>query len=227
MRACLFDIDGTLIRSGGAGKHAFSHALREVFGVDDVTDDIPFSGRTDRAILRDLFQHHGIEDSAAAWQNFRSAYLDHLPRSLAEREGAVLPGVFGLLKHLASCPELMLGLLTGNIAAGAKIKLDHYGLSHFFECGGYGDRHYDRNQVASEAFDQARAKCAEPLLADQVIVVGDTPADIRCGRSIGAQVIAVCTGEHSAEELEAESPDLLLADLTDPALALDAILQRG
>jgi beta-phosphoglucomutase-like phosphatase (HAD superfamily) len=98
MLACLFDIDGTLVRSGGAWKHAFSHALREAFGVERVTDDVPFSGRTDRAIVRDLFQHHEIEETAQTWQTFRSAYLNQLPTSLAERDGTVLPGHYDLLQ---------------------------------------------------------------------------------------------------------------------------------
>lgn len=223
MRICLFDIDGTLIRSGGAGKQAFERALHQAFGVDATEQDVPFSGRTDRAIVLDLFSCFGIEATDTAWQRFNESYLQQLPECLAACEGYVLPGVVDLLEELGRSPSVATGLLTGNASEGARIKLDHYGLADHFHFGGYGDRHLDRNLVAHEAVAAARESVTKPFEAEQVYVIGDTPLDVRCGRAIGAQVIAVCTGGHTEEELVAAGPDMLLKDLTEYGTLLEVL----
>ncbi|NIP85409.1 MAG: HAD hydrolase-like protein [Planctomycetales bacterium] len=223
MKICLFDIDGTLIRTGGAGKAAFEAALADAFGIAAEGSRVPFSGRTDRAIVRDFFCLHGIDDSPATWERFRTAYLQHLPATLASRPGAVLPGILALLETFAPRPDIRTGLLTGNIAAGAEVKLNHYRLNHFFAFGGFGDRHVDRAEVAREALAAARDQTVAEVRSENVWVIGDTPLDIRCARAIGAHVVAVCTGTHARGALASEEPDVLVDDLGDPSPVLDAI----
>jgi len=224
MHICLFDIDGTLIRSGGAGQGAFEIILLEQFGISNGCEGVPFSGRTDRAILAELFERHAIENTGDNWLRFRSAYLDRLPQMLSERAGHVLPGVVELLAHLRERDDVLVGLLTGNIAEGARVKLSHYDLHHHFDFGGYGDVHVDRNQVAHQALESALAHHAEVTSSPdgdaQVWVIGDTPLDIAAARAIGARAVAVVTGWHSRERLAAAEPDVLLDDLSD----LEAVL---
>jgi phosphoglycolate phosphatase-like HAD superfamily hydrolase len=221
MHICLFDIDGTLLSSGGAGKAAMESALATEFGLASVQQGIPYSGRTDRAIGWDLLKLHGIEPSPATWQQLQDAYLRILPASLARYQGKVLPGIAGLLDHLGGRDDMVVGLLTGNIRKGARAKLAHFGLFDHFAFGGFGDDHFERDDVAREALAAARAYC-DSVSCERIWVIGDTPLDVRCARAIGVRVAAVATGIHSLDELEAERPDLLLADLSDtrPLLAM-------
>jgi phosphoglycolate phosphatase len=219
----LFDIDGTLIQSGGAGMAALREAMRTAFGVPEPTDAVPVHGRTDRGITRDFLLHHGFDDSEEHWRKFREAYLAHLPGLLATRRGNVLPGVRELLDQLAQREDVAVGLLTGNTQAGAHIKLSHYGLTEYFSFGGYGDEHLDRDDVARMALAQARGHLVSVLDLNRVWVIGDTPADVRCGRAIGARVMAVATGGHSVEDLAASRPDHVAHDLSDPATMLSLL----
>ncbi|MFP6612068.1 MAG: HAD hydrolase-like protein [Pirellulales bacterium] len=223
MKVCLFDIDGTLIRSGGAGQKAFKAALSAEFGIGQFNGGVAFSGRTDRAIVRDFFMLSGVSDSAEAWQRFETAYLRQLPLTLASSDGTVLPGVKSLLADLDRHAAVELGLLTGNTAAGAKLKLSYYGLDHFFRFGGYGDDVLNRDAVARSALNVARQRINDQLRLDDVFVIGDTPLDVRCARAIGARAVAVCTGFSTAEELRASEPDLLLDDLADAGVLFDEL----
>jgi phosphoglycolate phosphatase-like HAD superfamily hydrolase len=216
MIACLFDIDGTLLASGGAGKAALEAALCEEFGVG-LREQVPYSGRTDRAIARDLFRLHDIPDTPDNLQTLLAGYLGRLPDSLRRHNGRVLPGIQALLGHLKGRPDTAVGLLTGNVRAGARVKLGHFGLYEHFAFGGFGDHHFDRDDVAREAF-AAVAQCVGPrCTADRVWVIGDTPLDVQCARAIGARVVAVATGYHTVEQLAATKPDLVLRDLSDPS----------
>lgn len=217
MHICLFDIDGTLLSSGGAGKAAMEEALPSAFGVNVMRHQVPFSGRTDRAIARDLFRAHGVEDSQENWQQFLGAYLQLLPDCLSRHNGRVLPGIAALLEHLAGRTGAVVGLLTGNVRDGARLKLAHYGLYEHFAFGGFGDHHLERNDVAREALAAARNHVTGTIDLDRFWIIGDTPLDVRCARAIGARVAAVATGWHSTAELALEQPDLVLADLSDPA----------
>jgi phosphoglycolate phosphatase len=222
MNICLFDIDGTLLSSGGAGKAAMEAALESEFGRPPTAAGVPFSGRTDRAITQDLFDFHGIDRSDSNWRRFLAAYLTHLPGCLARHNGKVLPGIDDLLQNLSGRNEFALGLLTGNIRDGARLKLGHYGLFDFFAFGGFGDHHLNRDDVAQEALGVIRSQFNDSIDLNSIWVIGDTPLDIRCARAIGARAVAVATGLHSVDELAAERPDLLLPDFSDaaPLLAL-------
>lgn len=221
MVVLLFDIDGTLIHTGGAGGDALLDAFSDWFGVA-APQAVPLSGRTDRGIARHLFGAHDIPDTEANWHAFRRAYVQRLTAYLPLRDGSVLPGIEALLQRLAARTDLAVGLLTGNTRAGARVKLDHFRLSEHFAFGAYGDDHVDRDDVAREALAACgRHLRAEPV-PEQVWVIGDTPLDIRCARAIGARVAAVATGWDSRDELAAAEPDLLLDTLAEP----DALLAR-
>lgn len=221
MPVILFDIDGTLIRSGGAGKHAMERALRSAFGLTEVKDEVPYSGRTDCAIARDLLRVHGLEPTPANQQALHDAYLAKLPESLKDRGGNVLPGVNAVLQELKGRPNVVLGLLTGNIRTGARTKLGHFGLWDYFACGGFGDEHFDRDDVARMALSEVRSHTGRDIDPTDIWVIGDTPLDVKCARAIGAKAIAVATGWHPVEELTACSPDHCFTDLSDHRRVLE------
>lgn len=219
MFVVLFDIDSTLLRTRGAGRAAFAETFRADFDIEGVRADVSHAGRSDRAIVREVFAQHGIEDRPDTWQRFRHGYLHRLERSLSARRGGLLPGVLPLLHAIRERSDVAMGILTGNVAAGARLKLEHYGIDSFFDFGGYGDHHVDRGGIAAEALGAADAYLharhrlsAEPRLTT---VIGDTPEDVRCARSIAAKAVAVATGESSLSELRAAAPDRVLPDLTD------------
>lgn len=222
MIACLFDIDGTLLASGGAGKAALELAFTEIFEVP-LREQIPYSGRTDRAIARDLLRLHGIDDSLDNWQKLLAGYLARLPDSLNKHDGRVLPGILSLLQQLKQRPDVAIGLLTGNVRAGARVKLGHFQLFDHFAFGGFGDLHFDRDDVAREALGAVRTHVGPHVPPDRIWVIGDTPLDVQCARAIGAKVAAVATGVHSFEQLLASAPDLALHDLADPTPFLDLL----
>ena len=221
MHICLFDIDGTLLLSGGAGKAAMEAALESEFGMPPSAAGVTFSGRTDRAITQDLFALHRIEWSAANWQRFLAAYLSHLPQCLARHNGKIMPGIAHLLEDLVSRDHVAVGLLTGNVRDGARLKLEHYGLFQHFRFGGFGDRYLDRDDVAREALTVIHKEFNGSVNPERIWVIGDTPLDIRCARAIGARAVAVATGFHSVDELSNERPDLVVADFSNPAPLLN------
>ncbi|WP_227254441.1 haloacid dehalogenase-like hydrolase [Frigoriglobus tundricola] len=222
MPIILFDIDGTLVRSGGAGKAAMEAALVAAFGVAELRDEVPYSGRTDTAITRDLLRVHGIDATPANQQTLRDAYLAQLPGSLALKGGTVCPGVPELLAAVAGAPGVVLGLLTGNVRTGARTKLAHFGLWDFFACGGFGDDHFDRDDVARSALASVHAHVGRAVDPADVWVIGDTPLDVSCARAIGANAVAVATGWHTMDELAGHKPDLIFDDLSDHSRLLTA-----
>lgn len=224
MRFCLFDIDGTLLRSGGAGKAAMELSLCEQFGLSRIEVQVPFSGRTDRAICRDLLSSHCIEPHENHVRTLLRGYLARLPGCLQTYNGKVLPGVCDLLDALANHGQVAIGLLTGNIREGARLKLEHFGIFDYFAFGAFGDDHLDRDDVARTAWEEVR-RLAPEVRSEQVWVIGDTPLDVRCARAIGARAVAVATGWHSLDELRASEPDLLLPNLADGGTLLQRLLE--
>lgn len=225
MYAVLFDIDGTLLKTGGAGKHAFLETFLEDFNCQMPLDGIAFAGRSDRAIAEEIMEVTGLGATAENWQKFREGYLSRLSDKLTALEGEVLPGVHNLINSLEKYDHVLIGLLTGNLQEGAYKKLAHYEIDQHFEFGGFGDTHPDRNDIASDA----KSAAIEYLSTSggnnlqKVMVIGDTLNDIRCARAIDAYAVAVATGGNSLEELQAQSPDLLLSDLSDHQCLIDEI----
>jgi phosphoglycolate phosphatase len=215
MTTLLFDIDGTLVRTGGAGKAAMETALREAFGVADYRDTVPFGGRTDPDISRDLLRVHDLPHEPDHVERLTNAYLDRLPASLTNLGGTVCPGIPELIAVLKPRPNVALGLLTGNVRAGAMKKLGYFDLWHHFSFGGFGDGHHDRDDVARSAVAAAKAHLGTD--PKDVWVIGDTPLDVKCARAIGAKAIAVATGWVSLDDLKRCEPDYAFADLSDVA----------
>ncbi|MEQ8849632.1 HAD family hydrolase [Botrimarina sp.] len=215
MKACFFDVDGTLVLTDHAGRYAFAETFAEDFGVAEISGEVPFSGCSDRGIAAGLFAAHGIEDTRDNWERFRQGYVRRIERHVRSRQGRVLPGVAELVDRLEQLGDVHLGLLTGNVAAAAEAKLRHYGLWDRFGFGGFGDEHPDRNDVAAAAADAARRRHGRLARDERLVVIGDTPNDIRCARSIGAIAIAVATGEPTYEELALHEPDVLVETLED------------
>ena len=215
MKILLFDIDGTILHTGGAGKAAMEHALRSTFQIEKLIDTVSYSGRTDQAISRDLLTVHSLPDTDEFRKKLTDAYLDALPHELAKKTGVVCPGLRPILEAASRQPGVHLGLPTGNVERGARIKLDHFGLWDTFSFGGYGDDHFHRDDVARTALAKAERHIGHTVPLDQIWVIGDTPHDISCARAIGVNVLAVATGWHPMRELENCGADAVLEDLTE------------
>jgi phosphoglycolate phosphatase-like HAD superfamily hydrolase len=211
----LFDIDGTLLASGGAGERALRQAVLERFGVDDDLKTIEIAGRTDSGIARQVLKKYGKPETPEEIAAFLDTYLHHLALYLPQIQGRLLPGIIPLLDALKNRTDVVLALLTGNVERGAKLKLSHYGVWHYFEFGAYADDHYDRNELGHFARQRAKAKHGLEFPSEQIYVLGDTPHDIACARAIGAKAIAIATGGSSRERLAEHSPDFLFDDLSD------------
>jgi phosphoglycolate phosphatase len=214
VRLVLFDIDGTLIHSGGAGVKAFGRAFATEFGFPDGTGRLKFAGRTDTGLARELFLQHGVPPTPDNFRRFFDAYVHWLDYLLGQSESGTQPGVWEFIRDLRTLPEPpAIGLLTGNIRLGAEIKLRHFELWELFQTGAFADDHEDRDQIAAIARERGGRLLNAELKGDQILVVGDTPRDIRCARAIHARMLAVATGGASLEELAVHHPDWLVEDL--------------
>jgi phosphoglycolate phosphatase len=209
----LFDIDGTLIGSGHAGRRAVERALAESFGIHQ-PPSLRFSGRTDQFIFRAMLAAAEVPPTEENFLRLCEAYLRHLPASLAQAEGAVLPGVRELLQRLVDDGRFELGLLTGNLPASARTKLSHFELDHFFEFGIFGDHSDDRCELAAAAVTLLTDRFG-PHPAERVWVIGDTAFDIACGLHIGARTLGCGTGGDSIEALRAAGAHHVLATLEE------------
>lgn len=220
-RFVFFDVDGTLLRAHGVGKESFKRAAREVFGVEETLDHINFAGNTDLAVLQQLAVEWGREltpeNTAAFFEVMTVAFRE----VVSPDQVTVLPGVANLFKCLRSRPELVLGLITGNVYSSAHAKVEAAGLGDCFELGGYGDDHADRNHIAAIALQRAQKKY--PNVSAQPVLVGDTPNDIAAALSMGAQAIAVATGHFSADELFEAGAHVVLNTLEETERVLAAI----
>ena len=214
-RLLLFDIDGTLIDSGGAGIAALKDVLRQQFGISDDLRGIEVAGKTDTGIVQQILRKQQIAPSDENITAFLDLYVELLAQELPRRKGTLLPGVKELLSRLKQRPEDVLALLTGNIRRGAQLKLEHYGIWKFFEFGAFADDHHDRNELGAFAQMRAREKHAIDFAATEIDVIGDTPHDIACGKAIGARTIAVATGKFSRAQLSEHQPDRLVDDFAD------------
>lgn len=212
----LWDIDGTLVLTGKAGEYALDCALERTFGIKGSIEQVDYRGRTDRRIGDMMMELHGIEMSPQNQHDFMENYLVALEEELPRRSGQVLPGILEILEESRRRPDCVNALLTGNLERGAKLKLSHYNVWHFFEFGAYADDSSDRNKLSPVALKRALEKTGEDFAPDRVFVIGDTPHDVACARVIGAKAIAVATGGYSRAELEACQPDAVFDDLAHP-----------
>ena len=214
VRLVLFDVDGTLVHSGGAGVKAFARVFATEFGAVDGVERMKFAGRTDTSLVRVFFGWHRIEPTPQNFQRFFERYTFWLDHLLSQTRGEVCPGVWEFIRQLQALPKPpLLGLLTGNIRLGAEIKLRHFNLWDVFETGAFADDSEDRNQIAAVARERGSRLLKVNLRGDQVLVVGDTPRDIRCARFIGAKVLAVATASSTLKTLQRHLPDWAVEDL--------------
>jgi phosphoglycolate phosphatase len=218
----LWDIDGTLLGSGGAGVRAFDQALADEFGVRGSLAHLAWAGRTDGWIAGRVLEEYGLPATAANVARLIDAYLARLPPEL-DRTGAVLPGVIDILEAACDHPMIVQGLLTGNVERGARVKLGHFGLWDYFPFGAFADDSLDRNELGPHALRRAEVHAGGPVAPDRVWIIGDTAHDIACARAIGARAMAVTTGYGTRESLLAAGPDHLLDSLA-PAEAFWAAL---
>lgn len=223
----LFDIDSTLLHVGGAGRRAVKTALEATWGPVPHADTWKFGGKTDPQIVYELLGHAGVAREAIdrLLPTVLERYLEQLAIALPQTPAArLMPGVEPLLDALAQEPGVVLGLLTGNLAEGARIKLAHFGLGERFVLGAFGSDHADRPELPAIAVARAEALTGRLFSGKEIVVIGDTPHDVACGQSLGVKAIAVATGSFDLPALAACRPDALLPDLSDTERALSAIL---
>ena len=211
-RLLLFDVDNTLLWSGGAGGKAMGLAFGDLFGIEDGFKKVEFSGRTDRYIVTTALRQHGINGDFDEHQGrFLERYYAHLPQMLREREGKLMPGFPALLDALAKQSHVRLGLATGNFSHAAQLKLAHYGIDGYFSGGGFGEESEDRAVVVGRAIE----RLGEGLPSAEAVVIGDTPHDISSAKANGAIAVGVATGGHSVEQLKECGADFVFQDFSD------------
>lgn len=226
-RLVLFDIDGTLLHSHGAGRRAMEAALLECFGTKG-SPTYRYDGKTDRQIVRDLMRGAGFEDAFidTRMPDVMVTYVAGLQREIAAPHTKVeaLAGVMQLLDALVHRERCIVGLLTGNLEPGAQQKLNAAGIGfERFVVGAFGSDHEVRAELPAIAQQRARERLGVHVHGSDMVIVGDTPSDIQCGRPIGARAVAVATGHYSMELLAEHRPDAVFTDLSDTEAVLEAI----
>jgi phosphoglycolate phosphatase-like HAD superfamily hydrolase len=228
MKLVLFDIDGTLLSSAGMGRASMQRALDEVFGSPG-NPAYRYDGKTDRQIVREVMRLEGHSDEHidSRMEALMELYLEGLRAGAKSGKFNVGPlaGVPEILDALEARDDVVLGLLTGNIAPGARIKLTAAGIDpDRFRVNAFGSDHENRPELPGIAQRRASEVLGLSIAGDRLVVIGDTPADIECGRSLGARSIGVASGHYSVEQLMAHDPDAALPSLTDTQRALEAIM---
>ena len=230
-RLVLFDIDGTLILTGGAGMRAMGRSFHALLGVHDAMLGVPLAGRTDLAILMDAASRLSprVEPTPEWIDRFRAHYFEALAEELAvDAPGkGVLPGVGAAIEALSAVPDVHLALLTGNFRKGAEVKLGYFSLWEAFPFGAFGDETVDRNTLLPIALRHAHERGIGPLAPRDVLVIGDTPYDIACALSGGAVAVGVTTGPYDRAALERAGADLVLPDLGDTGELLRWVVGSG
>ena len=226
-RLVLFDVDGTLVTTHGAGSRAVRRALLEVYGQTGPIDTYDFHGRTDPQIVRALLRQAGLVDEAIdarlddLWEVYLEGLADELGRP--DADARPLPGVVPLLDALHGTGDDLVALLTGNIEPGARLKLSAVDLWDRFDFGAYGSDHERRDQLPAVAVRRARERAGLEFRGRDIVIIGDTPFDVTCGQSLGVWTVAVATGKHTTSELEAAGADVVFDDLSDTTAVLAAI----
>jgi phosphoglycolate phosphatase-like HAD superfamily hydrolase len=228
-RLILFDIDCTLLDARGAGGRAILRAIKDVYGVEGELGDYSFHGRTDPGIINDLASLWGARVSDAAGAAGRvdaciARYVELLREEIARVEVKTLPGIRELVTALVADRRALVGLLTGNVEEGARLKLAPTGLLPLFKVGAYGSDSGLRADLPAVAVARAEALDGRRYAGKDVVVIGDSPADIECGAALGVTAVAVATGRHAVDELARHEPDHLFADFADWRAAYAAIM---
>lgn len=215
MKYILFDIDGTLIDSGGAGTRSLDLAFEEIFSVPDAFKNISLAGKTDMLILKEGLKLHGIDRLNGEVLEFFETYIAHLRNNIDNKKGQVKPGVTKALDLLKSDDGCLLGLLTGNIEEGAMVKLRAFGLDSYFQAGAFGDDAEDRNKLLPVAVRKLYNLTSRKVGFRDCVVIGDTPRDIECSKPYGALAVAVATGPYTSGTLADAGADAVFEDLSD------------
>ena len=226
MRLFLFDIDGTLISSRGVGRHAIARALRAVDGTHGSLEAYDTRGKTDRRIVVDVLRAAGLSDQAIqdGLDSCFAAYVRELETLIGNGECVVtMPGMAEVVRALSDREDALVGLLTGNIAPGAALKLGPTGLWPLFRVGAFGSDDMDRRRLPAVARARAHALLGRPLAFEDLTIIGDTPHDVDCARTCGATAVAVATGQYPRAELARHRPDLLFDDFADAPTVLAAL----
>ena len=210
----LFDIDGTLIDPGAAGRRSITRAFEELFSIKDAFGDIRMAGKTDIQIAKEGLAAHGLPSGDEVISSIKSEYIRILKTEIRNKRKRLMPGVMALLDVLNKRNGYRLGLLTGNIEQGARIKLGAFNLNAYFPVGAFGDDDEDRNHLLPIALEKFKQLTGIDLHYNDCVVVGDTPSDVRCSKPFGAVSVAVSTGSYSYEALLETGADYVLKDLT-------------
>ena len=216
MKLLLFDIDQTLVNTGGAGIHALDRACKKLLAIDHAMDGIRPHGKTDPAIAREILRVRlgATSDVEAQIQSILEAYVSFLEDEVqTSAKYRVLPGIISLLDEIAGRPDMILGLATGNIELGARIKLERGKLNRYFALGGFGSDAEDRTELVRKAAEKAAHNNGSLFLASDVFVIGDTPLDVDAGQRAGFKTVGVATGSYSVDQLLAAGADIAVADL--------------
>ncbi len=227
----LFDIDGTLIQCGKAPRRAISKAMELVYGTRGPADQYSFSGKTDPQILYEVMKSAQLDEDFIT-SNLDSAleqYVTFLDQWLHAEDITVLNGISSLLEMVQKREGAVLGLLTGNVIRGARIKLSRAGIDHFFfngrdPVGAFGSDAMDRNELPQIAVQRAFKAHSHYFKEKEIVIIGDSPSDVLCGKNLNVCSVAVATGWHSEEELSAYQPDFSFNDLSDTERVLECIL---
>jgi phosphoglycolate phosphatase len=215
MKLVLFDIDGTLLATQGAGNRALIAATEDVLGVREDLGRVTVAGHTDISNAQQILNKHSIPVTDRSIHQLLGAYLARLRDSLAENPGVILPGIVPLLDRLTEKQDVRLGLLTGNLVRGAHLKLATHGLEKHFVVGAFGDDHHDRNELGPIVKKRAENHFKTEFTPSDIYVLGDTPKDVACGKAFGAKTVAVATGSYNRDQLAAESPDFVFENFSN------------
>jgi phosphoglycolate phosphatase-like HAD superfamily hydrolase len=219
----LFDIDGTLVGIDGAGGRSLNRALLELTGIPCGFRGINFAGKTDSQIIREGLNKLSLSDEKGLRQNLMDLYLAYLREELPRGKAHVKVGVERLLRALSGSEGVYLGLLTGNVETGARLKLNPFGLNQFFPTGAFGSDSEDRNLLLPIAVKRLQESESISVSYERCVVIGDTPRDVECAKVHGSSCVAVATGTYSLEELEKTEADFVIPDLSNTGLILDWI----
>ena len=217
MKVLLFDIDGTLMLSGGAGLRAMNEAFCQVYGVRDALLHMDLAGRTDTSIIKDALAACRLPFEQEKLQQFKNLYYELIRRQIDQPSNGkrLMPGVTELLENLSHRDQVFLGLLTGNWETSGRVKLDHFRLGHYFSFGAFSDDSEIRTELLPFAVERFRQLYNSKPRPHEVYVIGDTPADIQCAKPHGAISVAVATSKYNADDLHKHHPDYIFNDLND------------